>query len=66
MDGEKVLNVDVLLTIRERDENDTNIKYHKIEYFGHVMHNEKYSILQLKMQGKFSGVHSKGRRRIVE
>ena len=41
-----------------------NVKRRKLEYFGHVMRNEKYHLLQLILQGKIEGQRSAGRRRI--
>ena len=41
-----------------------NVKRRTFEYFGHVMRNEKYHLLQLILQGKIEGQRSAGRRRI--
>ena len=41
-----------------------NVKRRKLEYFGHVMRNEKYHLLQLILQGKIEGQRSAGCRRI--
>jgi len=41
-----------------------NIKRRKLEYFGHIMRNKKYHLLQLILQGKIEGRRSAGRRRI--
>lgn len=40
------------------------VKRRKLEYFGHIMRNEKYHLLQLILQGKIEGRRSAGRRRL--
>lgn len=39
------------------------VKHRKVEYFGHVMRNNKCELLQLIMQGKIQGGRPPGRRR---
>jgi len=40
------------------------VKRRKLEYFGHIMRNNKYTILQNIIQGKVDGGRGPGRRRI--
>ena len=59
-----VSNETVLQRIDRQLEYLANIKRRKLEYFGHIMRNEKYHLLQLILQGKIEGRRSAGRRRI--
>lgn len=61
---DRVTNTEVLRRVgREREVEDT-IKGRKLQYFGHVMRGERYSILRLIIQGKIEGKRSIGRRRV--
>lgn len=49
----------MLLTVLQRLEKNTDIlntiKIGKLEYFGHLMRNNKYQLMQNIMQGKIEG-----------
>lgn len=59
-----VTNEAVLQRVRKQKEVLNSIKERKLSYFGHVMRNQKYGLLQLIMQGKFNGKRGPGRRRV--
>ena len=58
-----VTNENVLQRIGHQQELLKTVKQRKLAYFGHIMRNEKYHILQLIMQGKVKGRRGPGRRR---
>lgn len=60
----RMSNETVLHRINKELEFLVNVKRRKLEYFGHIMQNEKYRLLQLILQGKIEGRRSAGRRRI--
>jgi Reverse transcriptase (RNA-dependent DNA polymerase) len=59
-----VTNIDVLKRVKKSKEVLNTIKKKKLEYFGHVIRNEKYRLLQVVIQGKIEGKRGPGRRRI--
>lgn len=60
---ERVRNSEVLERIGTTVEVLYCIKSQKLQYFGHVMRNEKYRFLQLIMEGKIEGRRRPGRRK---
>ena len=60
---DRVRNTDVLACIRKELEVLYEIKRRKLDYFGHVIRNEKYRLLQLVMEGKIEGKRKQGRRK---
>lgn len=60
---EHVTNEEVLRRMKTERELMRTIKIRKLAYLGHVMRNEKYSLLQLVLQGKIEGRRPPGRRR---
>ena len=60
---EKVSNAEVLIRMRKGVEVLYDIKRRKLEYFGHVIRNKKYRLLQLVMEGKIEGRRRPGRRK---
>lgn len=60
---EHITNEEVLRRLGKSREISFIIKQRKLEYFGHVMRNEKYRILQLILQGKTDSKRGPGRRR---
>ncbi|KAJ2952534.1 hypothetical protein O0L34_g6852 [Tuta absoluta] len=61
---DKVRNDIVLQRMNKKLEVLNTIKRRKLEYFGHIMRNEKYKLLQLIIQGKIQGRRLPGRRKI--
>lgn len=61
---DRVTNTEVLRRIGKEREMENTIKERKLQYFGHVMRGERYSILRLIIQGKIEGKRSIGRRRV--
>lgn len=59
-----VTNTEVLNRMGKREEIITTIKKRKLQYFGHIMRGERYSLLRLIMEGKIKGKRSVGRRRV--
>jgi Reverse transcriptase (RNA-dependent DNA polymerase) len=59
-----VTNQTILDRIQKECEIIRTIKVRKASYFGHVMRNEKYTILQLILQGTIESKRGPGRRRI--
>ena len=60
---DRVRNTDVLTRMKKEVEVLYEIKRRKLDYFGHVMRNEKYRLLQLVMEGKIEGKRGQGRRK---
>ena len=60
---DRVRNTDVLARMKKEVEVLYEIKRRKLDYFGHVMRNEKYRLLQLVMEGKIEGKRGQGRRK---
>lgn len=61
---DRITNDTVLIRMNKEREIVRTIKTRKLSYFAHVMRNpEKYSLLQLVMQGKIVGKRGRGRRR---
>lgn len=60
----KVTNTEVLRRMGKDTEILNAIKRRKLEYFGHVMRNDKYHLLHLVIQGKIDGNRGPGRRKI--
>lgn len=60
---DKVRNTEVLNQLSKQTEIINTIKKRKLEYFGHILRNSKYQLLQLIMQGKIDGKRGPGRRR---
>ncbi|XP_060520407.1 uncharacterized protein LOC132698368 [Cylas formicarius] len=60
---DRVRNIDILNQLNKQTEVIHTIKKRKLEYFGHILRNTKYQILQLIMQGKIDGRRGPGRRR---
>lgn len=60
----RVTNEAVLQRMQKEKEIMKTVKQRKLSYFGHIMRNNKYNLLQLIMQGKFDGKRGPGRRRI--
>ena len=58
-----VRNTEVLDRMGKRVELLYDVKRRQLEYFGHVMRNEKYRLLQLIIQGKIEGRRGPGRRK---
>ncbi|XP_055384420.1 uncharacterized protein LOC129614059 [Condylostylus longicornis] len=61
---DRVSNAEVLRRINKERELLTTIKRRKAAYFGHVMRNSKYHLLQLIIQGKIQGKRGIGRKQI--
>lgn len=62
---DKVTNVIVLERMNKEREVMNTVKKRKLEYFGHIMRNEKkYDLLITILQGKVYGKQGPGRRRI--
>lgn len=61
---EKISNVEVLQRVNKDCEVIKTIKTRKLQYLGHLMRGEKYSLLRNIMQGKIRGKRSVGRRKI--
>ncbi|KAL0860165.1 hypothetical protein ABMA27_010472 [Loxostege sticticalis] len=61
--SDRVTNIEVLNRLKKKTELINTIKRRKLSYFGHVMRNDKYRMLQLVIQGKIAGKRSVGRRR---
>jgi hypothetical protein len=60
-----ITNINILERMNKGLEIVKTIKSRKLQYLGHVMrHPEKYSLLQLKIQGKIVGKRSRGRPQI--
>ena len=59
----RVSNAEVLNRVSKEKEVLYEIKRRKLQYFGHVMRNEKYRFLQLIMQGKIEGRRRQGHRK---
>lgn len=59
----RVSNVTVLQRMNKEKEVMKTVKERKLSYFGHIMRNDKYNILQLVMQGKINSKRGPGRRR---
>lgn len=60
---ERVRNTEVSERIGKQAEILHKVKTRKLQYFAHVMRNEKYRILQLVMQGKIVGKRRPGKRK---
>ena len=60
---DRVRNTDVLARMKKEVEVLYEIKRRKLDYFGHVIRNEKYRLLQLVMEGKIEGKRKQGRRK---
>lgn len=60
---DRVSNVKVLRLLNKKTEILNTIKRRKLQYFGHIMRNDKYQLLQLLIQGKIQGKRPPGRRR---
>ena len=58
-----VRNTEVLDRMGKKVELLYDVKRRQLEYFGHVMRNEKYRLLQLIIQGKIEGRRGPGRRK---
>ena len=58
-----VRNAEVLDRMGKKVELLYDVKRRQLEYFGHVMRNEKYRLLQLIIQGKIEGRRGPGRRK---
>ncbi|CAG9839569.1 unnamed protein product [Diabrotica balteata] len=56
--------ITILQRLRKGKEFINAIKNIKLVYFGHIMLNDKYRLLQLILQGKIESKRSPGRRRI--
>lgn len=61
---DRITNIEVLRRINKEREVELTIKERKLQYLGHIIRGEKYSLLRLIMQGKIEGKRSVGRRRI--
>ena len=61
---DRVRNVEVLARLSKDLEVLLTLKERKLEYFGHILRNEKYSLLKLIIEGKIEGRRGPGRRRI--
>ncbi|KAI5707563.1 hypothetical protein M8J77_011831 [Diaphorina citri] len=62
---EHVTNEEVLRRMKKERELMNIIKVRKLQYLGHIMRNDnKYTLLQLIIQGKIEGKRGRGRRRI--
>lgn len=57
-------NVEVIRIIGNEPEVILTIKRRKLEYFGHMMSERKYALLQLIIKGKIQGTRNIGKRRI--
>lgn len=60
---DKVSNLEVLRRMNKNVEVLKTIKTRKLEYFGHMIRGEKYTLLQLILQGKICGKRGRGRKR---
>uniref|UniRef100_A0A2H1V1U0 SFRICE_035738 n=1 Tax=Spodoptera frugiperda TaxID=7108 RepID=A0A2H1V1U0_SPOFR len=60
---DRISNVKVLRLLNKKTEILNTIKRRKLQYFGHIMRNDKYQLLQLLIQGKIQGKRPPGRRR---
>ena len=60
---DRVTNVEVLRRLNKQHEVINNVKKRKLEYFAHVMRNDKYKLLHIIIQGKIEGKRSAGRRK---
>lgn len=58
-----ITNNEVLRRMNKEREILNTIKLRKLGYFGHIMRNQQYQILQLTIQGKVEGKRGSGRRR---
>lgn len=61
---DRITNAEVLNRMRKECEIIDTIKKRKLQYLGHIMRGQKYTLLQLIVQGKISGKRSIGRRRV--
>ena len=59
----RVSNVEVLDLMGKELEVIYEIKRRRLEYFGHIIRNGKYRLLQLVMEGKIEGRRRSGRRK---
>ena len=61
---DRMTNASVLESMEKDCEIIKSIKIRKLQYFGHIMRNSKYRILQLIIEGKIEGRRPRGRRKI--
>lgn len=61
---DRVTNNEVLYRLGKERELLSTIKKRKVAYFGHILRNEKYEILQLIIEGKIEGRRGAGRKEI--
>ena len=61
---DRVSNAEVLDRMQKECEIINTMKRRKLQYLGHIMRGQKYTLLQLIVQGKISGKRSIGRRRV--
>ena len=60
---DRVSNVEVLNRMGKEMEVLYEVKRRRLEYFGHIIRNGKYRLLQLVMEGKIEGKRRPGRRK---
>ena len=60
---DRVSNVEVLNRMGKEMEVLYEVKRRRLEYFGHIIRNEKYRLLQLVMEGKIEGKGRPGRKK---
>ncbi|MDK1801117.1 hypothetical protein LRR74_28510, partial [Klebsiella pneumoniae] len=60
----RITNKEVLRRMGKEKEIIDTVKIRKLQYLGHVMRGERYTLLQTIIQGKIQGKRSIGRRRI--
>lgn len=61
---DRITNAEVLNRMQKECEIINTMKKRKLQYLGHIMRGQKYTLLQLIVQGKISGKRSIGRRRV--